>query len=195
MRKKRWHIDLPLLLGLFLLSILSLVVLYSAGGESKRVLFNQGVRIFVSFAVMLLIAQMHPSTLMRWSPYIYGCGLLMLFLVLEIGVTGKGAKRWLDLGLFRFQPSELMKLAVPMMVAWVLTRRGLPPNFRGIVSAIIVLVIPAYLILKQPDLGTAILITLSGLVIIFLAGFSWRLIAYLLILLLISAPFLWGFFT
>ena len=193
MRKYRWHIDPPLLLGLFLLCILSLLILYSAGGENQRVLINQGIRITVSFAAMFLIAQVHPSTLMRWSPYVYCCGLIMLFLVLEIGITGKGAQRWLDLGLFRFQPSELMKLAVPMMVAWVLTRRSLPPSFRGIISAVVILVIPALLILKQPDLGTAILITLSGVVIIFLAGFSWRMIAYLLILLVISAPFLWGF--
>lgn len=193
MKKSRWHIDPPLLLGLFLLSVLSLLILYSAGGESKRVLFNQGVRIAVSFAVMLLLAQVHPSTLKRWAPYMYCAGLVMLVLVLKVGITGKGAQRWLDLGLFRFQPSELMKLAVPMMVAWVLTRRSLPPKFKTIFIAVVVLAIPALLILKQPDLGTAILITLSGLVIIFLAGFSWRLIAYLLILLVISAPFLWGF--
>jgi rod shape determining protein RodA len=115
----------------------------------------------------------------------------MLVLVLLIGYTGKGAQRWLDLGVFRFQPSELMKLGVPMMVAWVLTRKSLPPSKLTLVFAASVLLIPTALILKQPDLGTTIMILASGALVIFLAGFAWRNIAALLLIGAIATPFLW----
>jgi rod shape determining protein RodA len=145
----------------------------------------------VAFVVMLAFAQVRPDSWFRWSPYIFSVGLLMLGLVLIIGYTGKGAQRWLDLGFFRFQPSELMKLGVPMMVAWVLTRRSLPPSKMTLFYAATVLLLPAGLILKQPDLGTTIMIMASGTLIIFLAGFAWRGIGVLALLGAIVAPFFW----
>lgn len=183
--------DTPLLLGLVLLCCVSLVILYSAGGESSRLLINQAIRMLVAFAVMIAFAQVRPDSWFRWSPYIFSVGLAMLVLVLLIGYTGKGAQRWLDLGLFRFQPSELMKLGVPMMVAWVLTRKTLPPSNLSLFYAAAVLLVPAALILKQPDLGTTIMILASGTLIIFLAGFAWRSMGVLGLLGAIAAPFFW----
>jgi rod shape determining protein RodA len=154
-------------------------------------LINQAIRMMVAVGVMLAMAQVRPDSWFRWSPYIYSAGLIMLMLVLLVGYTGKGAQRWLDLGFFRFQPSELMKLGVPMMVAWVLTRKSLPPKTGNLVLAGLVLLIPAGLILKQPDLGTTIMIVASGTLIIFLAGFAWRSMAVLTVLAAIAAPFFW----
>lgn len=186
-------VDLSLLLGLTLLCACSLVVLHSAGGGDMRLLVNQSIRMIIALFGMLALAQIRPESWFRWSPFIYGAGLVMLILVLLIGYTGKGAQRWLDLGMFRFQPSELMKIGVPMMVAWVLTRNPLPPKLITLLVAGLVLLVPAGLILKQPDLGTTIMIVASGAVIIFLAGFAWVYIAALGLFGVILAPFMWFF--
>lgn len=187
----RIKVDLPLLCGLMLLAMTSLVILYSAGGESSRLMVNQTVRMLLAFFVMMVFAQFRPDTWFRWSPYIFSVGLILLVLVLVTGYTGKGATRWLDLGVVRFQPSEIMKLAVPMMLAWVLTKRSLPPSKRSLMMAVAVLFIPAALILKQPDLGTTLMILMSGTVIIFMAGFAWRSIGVLVVCACVAAPFLW----
>ncbi|MEM7357678.1 MAG: rod shape-determining protein RodA [Pseudomonadota bacterium] len=184
-------VDLPLLSGLLILFVVSLVILYSAGGEDTGILVSQSLRMLVAFVVMMAFAQVRPDSWFRWSPYIFAVGLVMLGLVLLVGYTGKGAQRWLDLGFFRFQPSELMKIGVPMMVAWVLTRKSLPPNNLTLVLAALVLLVPSALILKQPDLGTTIMIMASGALIIFLAGFSWRSMGVLTVLAAVSAPFMW----
>ena len=176
-------VDLPLLSGLLILFAVSLVILYSAGGEDTGILVSQSLRMLVAFVVMMAFAQVRPDSWFRWSPYIFAVGLVMLGLVLLVGYTGKGAQRWLDLGFFRFQPSELMKIGVPMMVAWVLTRKSLPPNNLTLVLAALVLLVPSALILKQPDLGTTIMIMASGALIIFLAGFSWRSMGVLAVLI------------
>ena len=188
----QFKVDWPLLIGLLILSATSLVILWSAGGESQRLLVSQSVRLLVALIVLLVVAQIRPETWMRWSPLIYAAGIVLLTLVLIFGYTGKGAQRWLDLGFMRFQPSEIMKLGVPMMVAWVLARKSLPPTWLTLLLALGVLFVPAFLILQQPDLGTTILITLSGLVIVFLAGFSWRYIAVLGGLALVAAPVLFN---
>lgn len=187
----RIKIDLPLFSGLMILSAVSLLILYSAGGENPRILINQSLRMLVAFTVMLIFAQIRPDSWFRWSPHIFSVGLIMLVLVLIVGHTGKGAQRWLDLGVVRFQPSELMKIGVPMMVAWVLTRKSLPPNNVTLIFAAIVLILPAILILQQPDLGTTIMILASGALIIFLAGFAWRSIGTLLLVGAMATPFLW----
>jgi len=189
----RLKIDLPLLGCLLLLCASSLLILWSAGGENPRLMINQGVRMGVALVGMIVIAQIRPDTLFRWSPYLFTIGLIMLVLVLVAGYTGKGAQRWLNLGVIRFQPSELMKLAVPMMVAWVLTRKTLPPSNKNLFYAALVLLVPAGLILKQPDLGTTIMIVMSGALIIFLAGFAWRSIGYLAIAGAIAMPVLYQF--
>ncbi|MDH3639338.1 MAG: rod shape-determining protein RodA, partial [Gammaproteobacteria bacterium] len=133
-----------------------------------------------------------PETLNRWSPYIFAAGLGLLLLVLAVGIVGKGAQRWLDLGIFRFQPAELMKLGVPMMVAWSLTRHPLPPRLKDLLLAGAVVALPTALVVLQPDLGTAVLIAVSGVLVIFLAGIWWRYIAYVLGASAAVAPLLWS---
>jgi len=188
-----FKIDWPLFFGLILLSSASMLILWSAGGENSRLLVSQGVRLSVAVAVMLALAQIRPDSLFRWTPYFYTGALVLLALVLVVGDTGKGAQRWLNLGVVRFQPSEAMKLAVPMMVAWVLTRKALPPNWQNLVVAFAVLIVPSILILKQPDLGTTILILMSGALIIFMAGFAWKYMAVLAMLLAVAMPIAYQF--
>ena len=173
------HLDIPLLAGLFLLSGLGLVVLYSAGGGETGMAWKQGVRLGVGFAALLVLAQIPAHVWQRWVPWTYAVGLGLLIAVLAVGSVGGGAQRWLDLGLFRFQPSELMKLVVPMMVAWYLAEKPLPPSFKDLFVAASILVLPVALIVKQPDLGTSLLIAASGLITLFLAGMGWRLIVSL----------------
>lgn len=191
-RLRTWHLDWPLLAGLLALSALSLVVLYSAGGEDWGVMLRQGLRILVAYAMLFLFAQVPPNRLARWSPYLYLAGLLLLVVVLIIGVVGKGAQRWINLGIVQFQPAEIMKLAVPMTLAWLFARGTLPPNARVLVAAGALLAVPTYLVVLQPDLGTAILIAASGLVVIFLAGVSWRLIGVLAAGAAAAAPLVWA---
>ncbi len=186
-------LDGPLLAGVILLFVVSMVVLYSAGGEDTSLLIKQSLRMGLAFVVMLLIAQLSPGTLSRWSPYIYAVGLILLISVLAVGIVGKGAQRWLNLGLFRFQPAEIMKLAVPMMVAWLFTRGGLPPRFWRLLAAVAVVIVPTALVILQPDLGTALLIAFSGVMVIFLSGMRWRDIALVGGLGAAAAPVLWSY--
>jgi rod shape determining protein RodA len=167
---------MPLLTGLLVLAGLGLVVLYSASGQDWEQVERQIWRLALGFAVMLGIAQVHPAQLRRWSPALYGAGVLLLVAVMLFGDIGKGAQRWLDLGVLRFQPSELVKLAVPMMVAWFLAESPLPPSWRRLFAGAVLTVVPVLLIAKQPDLGTALLVAAAGLAVLFLAGVSYRLI-------------------
>ena len=189
----RIKIDMPLLFGLIMLCAGSLLVLWSAGGESTRLLINQAIRMGVAIFGMVVVAQIRPDAIFRWTPYIFAVGLIMLVLVLLVGDVGKGAQRWLNLGFIRFQPSEIMKLAVPMMVAWVLTRKTLPPSWKNLALAVTVLILPAALIYLQPDLGTTILILMSGLLIIFMAGFAWKHIAVMALVSAIAMPIIYQF--
>ncbi len=189
---RQMHIDLPLLLSLLLLATLGLFVLYSAADQSLDKVIAQGLRLLLAFGVMLAIAQFDPHTLRFWSPWLYGAGLAMLIAVLIIGEVGKGAQRWLDLGLFRFQPSEIMKLAVPMMVAWILSESGLPPARRRLLLATGILLLPTLLVAKQPDLGTALLIASSGLFVLLLAGLRWRVVTGVFLALTAAAPVVWN---
>jgi len=189
----RLHLDLPLLTGLLLLCGLGLVVLYSASGENLHQVERQLMRLGIAFGVMFALAQIHPHTLRRWSPWLYLAGVAMLALVLAMGVVGKGAQRWLDLGFIRFQPSELVKLATPMMIAWYLSARSLPPNWKQLAVSLALILLPVLLIARQPDLGTAILVAASGFFVLFLAGMSWRLIVGLGVTAAAAAPLLWHF--
>lgn len=189
--QKKFSIDWALMTGLLTLSAISLFVLYSAGDQNTDLLFRQSIRITLAFVVMLVVARVTPEQLLRWTPYIYTIGILLLVIVLGAGVIGKGAQRWIDLGFVRFQPAEMMKLAVPMMVAWVMVKKPLPASLPTVILGFIVVAIPAFLVIKQPDLGTAILIAASGLVVIFFAGMSWRIIAVLAGLLAAAAPLGW----
>lgn len=187
----RLHVDMPLLTGLLVLSGLGLVVLYSASGQDWEQVERQIWRLALGFAVMLGLAQVHPQQLRRWSPALYGTGVLLLVAVMLFGDVGKGAQRWLDLGVLRFQPSELVKLAVPMMVAWFLAQSPLPPSWRRLVAGAVLTVVPVLLIAKQPDLGTALLVAAAGLSVLFLAGVSYRLILGLGVVAAASLPLVW----
>jgi len=187
----RIHLDLPLLTGLLLLCGYGLVVLYSATGQDLHQVEKQALRLLIAFGAMFFLAQIPPQTLRRWSPWLYTLGVALLLAVLIMGVIGKGAQRWLDLGFMRFQPSELVKLAAPMMLAWFLSSKPLPPNWKQILLSLVLLAIPVLLIAKQPDLGTAILVASSGLFVLFLAGISWRLIIGLGLLAAAAAPAIW----
>lgn len=175
------HLDLPLLTGLILLCGFGLFVLYSASGQDFGQVQRQGVRLALAFAVMVALAQLHPSSLRRWSPWLFGLSTLLLLAVLVMGEIGKGAQRWLDLGLFRFQPSEMSKLAVPMMIAWFLAEKPLPPTWKRLASAGLLMLVPVLLIAKQPDLGTSLLVASAGIFVLFLAGLSWRFIGGMII--------------
>jgi rod shape determining protein RodA len=186
------HLDGPLLLGILTVSGLGLFVLYSAGSQNEDLVIRQGVRIAVAATSMLLIAQIHPKYLRIWSPWMFLAGIVLLVLVLVMGDVGKGAQRWLDIGIVRFQPSEIMKLAVPMMAAWYLHERPLPPTLKETLIVIfLIALMPAALIARQPDLGTALLIAASGILVILLAGMSIRLILAFGASGLAAAPLLW----
>jgi len=187
----RIHLDLPLLLGLALICAFGSVILYSASGENAAQVERQLVRFGLAFVVLVGVAQIRPEQLFRWSPWLYILGTLMLIGVLAFGDVGKGAQRWLDLGVIRFQPSEMVKLAVPMMIAWYLADKALPPTWQRLALAAVLIVLPVLLIAKQPDLGTSLLVASAGAFVLFLAGISWRLIAGLLALGAAAAPVLW----
>ncbi|RMG38554.1 MAG: rod shape-determining protein RodA [Gammaproteobacteria bacterium] len=189
----RYHLDLPLLVGLLLLSVYGLVVLYSASGEDIAQVERQALRFLLAFGIMIGVAQIRPDQLMRWSPWLYLVGTVLLVLVLVIGDIGKGAQRWLDLGVIRFQPSEMVKLAVPMMLAWYFHDKPLPPNWRHLGVAVALMVLPVLLIAKQPDLGTSLLVASAGIFVLFLAGISWRLIGGLIAAAAAAAPIAWHF--
>ncbi|NOZ11904.1 MAG: rod shape-determining protein RodA [Gammaproteobacteria bacterium] len=186
------HIDWPLMIGLLALSFVSLFVLYSAGGEDMGVVIRQVLRITMAFVVMIVVAQVAPASLMRWSPYLFIVGMILLLAVWGVGVIGKGAQRWLNLGLFQFQPAEIMKLAVPMTLAWLFAKHPLPPNLKVLSLAALLLGFPVALVLKQPDLGTALMIAASGLVVIFLAGMRWQLMGLLTLASAAIAPLVWS---
>jgi rod shape determining protein RodA len=185
------HIDWPLLLALLVLCGLGLGILYSASGQSSHMLVRQAVRLAVAFGAMFFVAQIPPNFLRMWSPWAFAGGTLLLGLVLVAGDEGGGAQRWLDLGVVRFQPSEIMKLSVPMAVAWLLHPRSLPPGLPLAAVAMIMIMLPTALIAMQPDLGTSILIAASGLIVLFLGGLSWRVIATGVAAAAAAAPALW----
>lgn len=190
---QRLHIDIPLLSGLLLLSLMSFVILYSAGDQNGAIIVRQALRLLIAFAVMFAVAQIPLRYILGWAPWLFGAGLILLVAVLLIGDISKGAQRWLDFGLFRFQPAEIMKLAVPMMIAWYLSTKRLPPHGWHIVIAGLLIILPVGLIAKQPDLGTALLIASAGVFVLLLAGMSARLIGACVILLAAVAPVLWHF--
>ncbi|TAM44881.1 MAG: rod shape-determining protein RodA [Gammaproteobacteria bacterium] len=190
---ERLHLDRNLFYALALLAFLSLVVVYSASARDNAVALGHIGRLALGFAILVVVAQVRPENLERWSPYVFGAALIVLALVLVIGTSAKGAARWLNLGFVRFQPSELMKLALPMMLAWFFARDGLPPRYTRLGIAFLLIAVPTALIIKQPDLGTALLVLGTGFLLMFLAGMSWRIIVPIGLLLAAAAPIAWGF--
>jgi rod shape determining protein RodA len=189
---QRLHLDRTLLYALLALAAISMFVVYSGSAKDTSATFGHFMRLVLGFTVLLVVAQIRPEFLERWSPYVFVAGMILLMAVLAIGVIGKGAQRWLNLGLIQFQPSEIMKLAVPMMLAWFLARGNLPPTLSKLGLAFLLMAVPAFMIFKQPDLGTALLVFGAGTFVLFLGGMRWRVIVTLLAAIAIAAPFAWG---
>lgn len=190
----RLHLDPWLFLLLALIMGFGLVVLYSAGENGMAIVRSQVLRIGVGLLAMLFFAQLDPMLYRRWSPWLYLAGIISLLLVLLFGAGAQGAQRWLALpGLPRFQPSEAMKIGVPLMVAWFLSQLVLPPRLLPILMALGLTALPGALIIAQPDLGTAVLVIASGLAVLFLAGLSWKLIMLMVTAGGASIPVLWLF--
>ena len=186
------RLDLPLLSALLLLAACGLMTLYSASDLDSHLLLNQAMRFVLGGALMLLISRVPPTVLRNWTPWLYAASLLMLVAVAALG-QGRGTHRWLNLGVMRFQPSELVKLTLPMMVAWYLHARDLPPRWLTLAAVAVLIAIPALLIARQPDLGTALLVVASGVFAIFLSGLAWWRIGTLLASAAGAAPLLWHF--
>lgn len=186
------HIDPLMLLLLAMVVGYGLMVLYSAVGQSDALFSAQLLRIALAFVALIVAAQLPPQLYVRWAPFVYVFGILLLVLVLLFGVKVKGSQRWLDIpGLIRFQPSELMKIAVPMAVAWYFHDRPLPPSFKDVCVALAIVAVPAGFIIAQPDLGTGILVAGAGFAVVVFAGLPWRWMFYAIAATAAAAPGLW----
>ena len=187
----RWHFDL--LLGLLLMAVagLGLFVLYSASGQSLNMVISQAQRLVLGLVVMIVLAQAPPEFYRAAAPWFYGFSMLLLVAVAVLGQHAKGAQRWLDLGVMRFQPSELMKLAAPIAVAAYLQSRHLPPSFGTILVSLALIMVPTGLIAIQPDLGTALLVVTAGVLALFFGGLRWRWIILAVGAVAAAAPLLW----
>ena len=163
-------LDGPLLLGLALIALYGQVVLYSASGGDWGAVARGTTRLAIGAALMLVCAQLKPGFLRRMSPWLFLLGFVLLVIVDLVGYIGKGAQRWLDLGFVRFQPSEIMKLAVPMACAWYLHERPLPPDWRTLLVLAGIILVPTALTIVQPDLGTGLLILMAGALVVLFAG-------------------------
>lgn len=190
----RIHVDPILLLLITGVVLFGLVILSSAVDGNEALYDAQVRRIGVAYAALIIAAQLPPAMYLRWAPFLYLVGLGLLILVLFVGVEVKGSQRWIDIpGLFRFQPSELMKIAVPMAVAWYLQQRVLPPSIKHTFFSLLIIALPAFAIGVEPDLGTSILVAGAGVSVLLLAGLSWRWILGALTLVAAAAPLLWQF--
>ena len=190
--QQRLHIDFPLFLAFMVIFMISLTTIYSASNSSIDAVLNQGIKIMISIFAMGVVAQFSPLSYARIGPWLYCVCLVLLILVLIIGETRNGATRWLNIGITSFQPSELMKIAMPLMIARYISRGALPPDVSSVALSIIIVLIPSYLIMEEPDLGTSILIAFSGLVVIFLSGLKKRYLVIAFTLFLAYLPFMWS---
>ncbi len=186
-----FYLDKSLLIALLILSSIGLITLYSAGGENLDLIGRQMIRFAMGFGLMLILAQVRLQEVTRWVPWLYLSGLFLLIAVMLFGEISNGSQRWLDLGLFRFQPSEMMKLVVPMMVAWYLADKSFPPSFGRVMIALVMIMVPVLLVAEQPDLGTSLLIAAAGIFVLWLAGISWSMIIGFMAMLMAVLPILW----
>ncbi len=188
------HLDGALFAGLLAICATGLGIIYSAAGEDVGMFLRQGGRVVLALAALITFAQVPPRFLRMIAPWLYGLGLLLLLIVMGVGDIGKGAQRWLDLGIIRFQPAEIMKIAMPLFCAWYLHERPLPPSFPTVVVLGLAIAVPTAIIMEQPDLGTAMLVAVSGALVILLAGLQFRYIFGVGTLVVGSVPVLWSFF-
>ncbi len=189
----RLHIDPPLLLCILALLVYSAFVMWSASGQDMGMMERRIGQIGAGFVVMIIMAQIPPRVYESWAPYLYIVCIILLIFVDAFGQISKGAQRWLDLGIIRFQPSEIAKIAVPLMIARFMNRDLCPPSLKNTTIALMLIFLPTLLVAAQPDLGTSILVAASGLFVLFLAGMSWRLIGIAALLLACFIPILWFF--
>lgn len=189
-RLERPRVDLPLLAALLAIATVGLVVLFSASAEDPGQVVNQSLRLLLGFTVLAVFARIPPTAFRSWTPWFYLFTLVLLVAVLFVG-EGRGAHRWLDFKVIRFQPSEFAKLALPMMVAWYLHERVLPPRWRDLAACAFLIGLPALLIMDQPDLGTALLVCASGAFVVFLSGLAWTRIVLIIGAGLAALPVLW----
>ena len=187
------NLDGPLLVGLGMLALYGLAILYSASGQSVDTIVRTVMRLALGTAAMLALTHASPNFLRRLAPWLYLLGVVLLIVVALTGVIGKGAQRWLNLGLFKFQPSEIMKLAVPMLAAWYLHDRPLPPDWRSLLVLALLIFLPAALVAVEPDLGTAALIAASGILLVLMAGLSMRIVSALVVGMVGAAVLGWNF--
>jgi len=187
------HIDPILLAGLLLLMAAGLGILYSASDGSIELVQRQLIRLSLAFLVMFLVAQIPQHTLYLWAPWFFALGIILLILVLVAGDVGKGAQRWLNLYVIRFQPSEMMKLVTPMMIAWYLCEKPFPPKMKSLVISLLLVMLPTMLIAKQPDLGTSLLVAAAGFFVVFFGGIRWRILIGSIFTMLALIPVLWQF--
>jgi len=186
------HVDSYLLAAIGALLVVGLITLYSASGESFARVGNQVANIGVALVVMWLAANIPPHYIQRLAMPVYLLGLILLLAVMFFGETTKGAQRWLDLGVTRIQPSELMKIGVPLALAWYFDRYEAILKLRDFVIAAVMMAVPVLLIAEQPDLGTSILVAAAGFFVIFLAGLSWKVVIGVVAAALACLPLLWS---
>src|SRR6202049_4288124 len=179
-------LDGPLTGVLAIIVCIGILVVYSASGQNIKMVEHHLANIAIAVTALLALARLAtPQYLRLFAPIAYVIGVLLLIVVEATGHIGKGAQRWLDIGFMRFQPSEIMKLAVPMICAWYMHERPLPPTFKDLLVMVLLIAIPTAMIVTQPDLGTALLIAAAGLIVLLLAGLQIQII-------LISLPLLGG---
>jgi len=187
------YIDAFLIIALFILIAVGLIILYSASGGDINRVSKQTLHILVALGVMWLVANVPLQQIMRLAVPLYTIGLILLIGVALFGEINNGARRWLNIGVTRIQPSEIMKIAVPLMMAWYFDKHEITLRLREYLGATLILALPLFLILRQPDLGTALLIAASGFYVLFLAGLSWRILTGIFIAAIASVPVLWTF--
>ncbi|OYQ87875.1 rod shape-determining protein RodA [Wohlfahrtiimonas chitiniclastica] len=188
-----FHLDTTLFLLLLTVCACGLAILYSASGSNFNIVQAQALRMIIGIIAMMIIAFIPPHVIKSLTPYFFGITLIALALIYVVGVEVNGSHRWLDLKVVRFQPSEFAKLAAPMMVAYFLSNRSLPPSFINIILALIITLMPFALVLRQPDLGTALLILFACITVIFFSGLLWRYIIATLVIVGSALPFVWEF--
>lgn len=190
---RKLHVDIPLFMGLVMIGVLSSVILYSAGGQDVALLLRHASRMGLAMLLMVVLAHVNPRQFQSFSVALFSLCVLLLIAVAVMGQVSMGAQRWLNLGLFRFQPSEFTKISAPMMVAWYLSEHALPPKPKQVAMAGALLLVPVILIAKQPDLGTALLVASSGAAVLFFAGLSWWFMLGVGALLAALTPVMWHF--
>ena len=187
------HLDGPLLLSVLAVCAAGLVVLFSAAGEDIHIALGQAARVGLALGVLAFVSQIPPRMMRIGAPFLYGVGVLLLVAVALVGDVAMGAQRWLDLGFVRFQPSEIMKIAVPLCCAWYLHERPLPPDFTTLLTVVMIVLVPTLLIAEQPDLGTSLLVAAGGGLVILLAGLQLRWILGLAAVIGAAIPVVWTF--